>query len=164
MNDTDTLNMLNISYDLIEQGELILSWLNQKRVKNWSEKKRHKKKNKANKQTKKKTNKKKNKERIHGLASARGRKNPSVLRLEQTNYICFLPARTVIKTLTLRAEAPFVSQASSHRENVASVRGPKKKGFINGHFCPSVHATSADFSRNIMSPSSLYAEVRLGAM
>lgn len=112
----------------------------------------------------KQTNKKKNKERIHGLASARGRKNPSVLRLEQTNYICFLPARTVIKTLTLRAEAPFVSQASSHRENVASVRGPKKKGFINGHFCPSVHATSADFSRNIMSPSSLYAEVRLGAM
>ena len=52
MNDTDTLNMLNSSYDLIEQGELILSWLNQKRVKNWSEKKRHKKKNKANKQEK----------------------------------------------------------------------------------------------------------------
>ena len=168
MNDTDTLNMLNISYDLIEQGELILSWLNQKRVKNWSEKKDTKRKTKQTNK-KKQTNKqtkttKKNKDRIHGLASARGRKNPSVLGLEQTNYICFLPARTVINTLTPRAEAPFVSQASSHRENVASVRGPKKKGFINGHFCPSVHATSADFSRNIMSPSSLYAEVGLGAM
>lgn len=58
MNDTDTLNMLNISYDLIEQGELILSWLNQKRVKNWSEKKDTKRKTKqTNKQ--KKTNKKK---------------------------------------------------------------------------------------------------------
>lgn len=154
MNDTDTLNLLNISYDLTEPRELILSWLNQKLI----GEKRHKKKNKANKQEKKqktkqkikKTNKKKNKERIHGLASARGRENPSVLGLEQTNYICFLPARTVIKTLTLRAEAPFVSQASSHRENVASVRGPKKKGFINGHFCASVHTTSADFSRNIM--------------
>ena len=60
MNDTDTLNMLNISYDLIEQGELILSWLNQKRVKNWSEKKDTKRKTKqtnkkkqTNKQTKK---------------------------------------------------------------------------------------------------------------
>ena len=60
MNDTDTLNMLNISYDLIEQGELILSWLNQKRVKNWSEKQDTKRKNKQT--NKKKTTKKTRKE------------------------------------------------------------------------------------------------------
>lgn len=50
MNDTDTLNLLNISYDLIEPRELILSWLNQKLI----GEKRHKKKNKANKQEKQK--------------------------------------------------------------------------------------------------------------